>query len=41
LPPAPLSRWERALYGLRYRFAALRSWVRRLVRWLFSRGVKE
>jgi 3-oxoacyl-[acyl-carrier-protein] synthase-3 len=41
LPPAPPSRWERALYGLRYRFAALRSWVRRLVRWLFSRGVKE
>ena len=41
LPSAPPSRWERVLYELRYRFAALRSLVRRLLRWLFSRGVKE
>jgi len=41
LPPEPPSRWERARYQLRYRYAALRSLVRRILRWLFSLGVKE
>ena len=41
LPPAPPSRWERARYQLRYRYAALRSLARRILRWLSSLGVKE
>jgi len=41
LPPAPRSRWEKAWYQLRYRYAALRSLVRRLLRWLFALWVKE
>ena len=41
LPPAPPSRWERARYQLRYRYATLRSLVRRFLRWLFALGVKE
>ena len=41
LPPAPPSRWEKAWYGLRYRYATLRSLVRRFLRWLFALGVKE
>lgn len=39
--PSPRRRiwtiWQR----LRYRYTALRSWVRRFLRWLFSLGVKE
>ncbi len=34
LPPVPPTRWRKALYGLRYRYAALRSLVRRFLRWL-------
>jgi len=41
LPPTRPSRWEKTWYQLRYRYAALRSLVRRFLRWLFSRGVKE
>jgi 3-oxoacyl-[acyl-carrier-protein] synthase-3 len=41
LPPAPHSRREKAWYQLRYRYAALRSLVRRLLRWLFALWVKE
>ena len=41
LPPAPPSRWERVWQELRYRYAALRSIVRRFLRWLFALGVKE
>ncbi|MFQ6101608.1 MAG: beta-ketoacyl-ACP synthase III [Anaerolineae bacterium] len=41
LPPAPPSRWEKVWYRLRYRYAALRSLVRRFLRWLFALGVKE
>jgi len=41
LPPAPPSRWEKAWYRLRYRYAALRSLVRRFLRWLFAHWVKE
>jgi 3-oxoacyl-[acyl-carrier-protein] synthase-3 len=41
LPPVLPSRWERAWYQLRYCYAALRSWVRRFLRWLFALGVKE
>jgi len=41
LPPAPPSRWEKTWYQLCYRYAALRSLVRRFLRWLFALGVKE
>ncbi|MDY7077761.1 MAG: beta-ketoacyl-ACP synthase III [Chloroflexota bacterium] len=41
LPLVPPSRWEKARYRLRYRYAALRSLVRRFLRWLLSLGVKE
>ena len=32
--PAPASRWQRFLNRLRYLLAALRSWLRRLLRWM-------
>jgi 3-oxoacyl-[acyl-carrier-protein] synthase-3 len=41
LPAAPLTRWKRAWYNLSYRYAALRSLVRRFVRWLAARFIKE
>jgi len=41
LPPELPSPWERVLRQLRYRYASLRSLVRRFVRWLFALGVKE
>ncbi len=41
LPSVAPSRWEKARYQLRYRYAALRSLVRRFLRWLLSLGVKE
>lgn len=42
--PAPVPRWRRFLNRLRYRLAALRSWLRRLWRWpatLWTRDVLE
>ena len=41
LPAAPPSRWESVVYQVRYRLAAIRSLLRRLLRWLLSRGMKE
>jgi len=41
LPTVPPTRWEKAWYDWRYRYAALRSLVRRFVRWLASRFVKD
>ncbi len=41
LPPVPPSRWQKIWHGLHYRYAALRSWARRLLRRLFAMGVKE
>ncbi len=41
LPPVLPSRWKRVWRELRYRYAALRSLVRRFLRWLFALGVKE
>ena len=41
LPSAPPSRWERVWQKLRYRYAGLRSIVRRFLRWLFALGIKE
>jgi len=41
LPPAPPSRWKKAWYRLLYRYAALRSLVRRFLRWLFALGVRK
>lgn len=39
--PAPPSRWKQFWQGVRYRYTALRSAVRRFWRWLLSLGVKE
>lgn len=41
LPPEIPSRWQRVWHRLRYRYAWLRSLMRRLVRWLLSLGIKE
>jgi len=41
LPAEPLSRWQKIRHVLRYRYAALRSLVRRFLRWLFALGIKE
>jgi 3-oxoacyl-[acyl-carrier-protein] synthase-3 len=41
LPAAPPSRLKKAWYDLRYRYAGLRSLVRRFVRWLFALLTKE
>jgi 3-oxoacyl-[acyl-carrier-protein] synthase-3 len=41
LPPEPPSRRERIWRELRYFYATLRSLVRRFLRWLFARGIKE
>jgi 3-oxoacyl-[acyl-carrier-protein] synthase-3 len=41
LPAAPPTRWKRIWYDLSYRYAAARSLVRRFVRWLISRFIKE
>jgi 3-oxoacyl-[acyl-carrier-protein] synthase-3 len=41
LPAVEPSRWGRFTYALRYRYAALRSMLRRWMRWLFSRWTKE
>jgi 3-oxoacyl-[acyl-carrier-protein] synthase-3 len=41
LPLEPPSRREKIGQRLRYLYATLRSLVRRLLRWLFARGVKE
>ncbi|MEA3341117.1 MAG: beta-ketoacyl-ACP synthase III [Chloroflexota bacterium] len=41
LPPTPPTRWEKAWQSMRYRYAALRSWTRRFLRWLLALGVKE
>jgi 3-oxoacyl-[acyl-carrier-protein] synthase-3 len=36
LPAAPPSRWKKTQYSIRYRYAHLRSLIRRLVRWLWA-----
>jgi 3-oxoacyl-[acyl-carrier-protein] synthase-3 len=41
LPTAPPTLWGRTRYRLLQGYASLRSWMRRLARWLFSRGVQE
>jgi 3-oxoacyl-[acyl-carrier-protein] synthase-3 len=41
LPAVAPSRWGRFVYALRYRYAAVRSTLRRWMRWLFSRWTKE
>lgn len=41
LPTVPPTRWKRTLYDLRYRYAALRSLVRRFLRWLSALLLKE
>jgi 3-oxoacyl-[acyl-carrier-protein] synthase-3 len=40
LPAEPSTVWRRARYTALQGYAAMRSLLRRLVRWLFSRGVK-
>jgi len=39
--PTPPSRWKQLWHRVLYRYAALRSAVRRFLRWLFALGVKE
>jgi 3-oxoacyl-[acyl-carrier-protein] synthase-3 len=41
MPTVPLTRRERAWYDLRYRYAAVRSLVRRFLRWLAARFTRE
>ncbi len=41
LPTEPPTVWRKGRYTVLQGYAALRSLVRRFVRWLFSRGVKE
>jgi 3-oxoacyl-[acyl-carrier-protein] synthase-3 len=41
LPTAPPTLWRRTRYQLLQGYAMVRSLLRRLVRWLFSRGVQE
>jgi 3-oxoacyl-[acyl-carrier-protein] synthase-3 len=41
LPAAPPTRWKRTVYDLRYRYAALRSLVRRFLRWLSALLLQE
>jgi 3-oxoacyl-[acyl-carrier-protein] synthase-3 len=41
LPTAPSTVWRRARFELLQGYAFIRSLARRLLRWLFSRGVKE
>ena len=41
LPPAEPSRWKKTWLKLRYRYVALRSLVRRFLRWLFALGVQD
>lgn len=41
LPAEPPTVWRRGRYTVLHSYAWMRSMVRRLVRWLFSRGVKE
>jgi 3-oxoacyl-[acyl-carrier-protein] synthase-3 len=41
LPTAPPTLWRRTRYQLLQGYALVRSLLRRLVRWLFSRGVQE
>jgi 3-oxoacyl-[acyl-carrier-protein] synthase-3 len=39
--PVPAPRWRRFLYRLRYPLAALRSWLRRLLRWLAALWTRD
>jgi 3-oxoacyl-[acyl-carrier-protein] synthase-3 len=39
--PEPLSRWQRVRHRARYPLAAIRSWFRRLVRWISALGVRD
>jgi 3-oxoacyl-[acyl-carrier-protein] synthase-3 len=41
LPTEPPSRWRKIRHQVHYRYAAVRSLVRRFIRWLLSLGVKE
>ncbi len=41
LPTEPPSIWKRAWYQAHYRYASVRSLLRRFLRWLLSLGVKE
>jgi hypothetical protein len=41
LPTPPPTFWSRSRYQLLQGYAYIRSLIRRLLRWLFSRGVKE
>jgi 3-oxoacyl-[acyl-carrier-protein] synthase-3 len=41
LPAVPPTRWKRIWYDLSYRYATVRSLVRRFVRWLASRFIGE
>jgi 3-oxoacyl-[acyl-carrier-protein] synthase-3 len=41
LPAAPPTWWRRTRYQLLQAYATIRSLIRRLVRWLFSRAVQE
>jgi 3-oxoacyl-[acyl-carrier-protein] synthase-3 len=41
LPIEPPSRWRHAWYQLRYRYASVRSLVRRFLRWLLAQLTKE
>jgi 3-oxoacyl-[acyl-carrier-protein] synthase-3 len=41
LPSVPPSRLQKTWYILRYRYATVRSWIRRFARWLASRFIKN
>ena len=41
LPAAPPRLWEKARYRVWYRYASIRSLLRRLIRWLLARRVEE
>jgi 3-oxoacyl-[acyl-carrier-protein] synthase-3 len=41
LPAEPPTRWKRTWYDMSYRYATVRSLVRRFVRWLVSRLIKR
>jgi 3-oxoacyl-[acyl-carrier-protein] synthase-3 len=41
MPSMLPTRWERTWYGVRYRYAAVRSLVRRIIRWLAARIFRD
>jgi 3-oxoacyl-[acyl-carrier-protein] synthase-3 len=41
LPAVHPTRWEKAWYGVQYRYAAIRSLIRRVVRWVAARFSRD